>query len=121
MPKYRAVKVVVRTFETFADSPEEGDAFIKKWQEGESEEPEGGIKATSYKMGWDEFNDNPEQVVDGRNVALAQFLNLMQKVIPGMPPIVESKIIHPFSLEPAVSQGKKEDARSIPPKGFMST
>lgn len=100
MPKFLAGKVVVRTFETWADSPEEAQEIIKRWQESESEEPEGGVKATSYKLGWEEFNEmNP---IKQRNMVLQEFLNLMQKVIPGVPSEQKAKsnlIILPFDAK----------------------
>jgi len=104
MPKFRAVKVVVRVFETFADSPEQGQEFILRWQNDDREEPEGGIKATSYKMGFEEFNDEPNEVIQGRNAVLAAFLDLMQNKIEGYPKGQaeaqrHSGLVHPFTLE----------------------
>lgn len=100
MPKYLAGKIVVRTFETWAESPEEAEAFILKWQEGETEKPEGGVKVISYKLGWSEFNT--ADPTKERDIVLAEFLNLMQHTIPGMPESTElatpkqGLIIHPF-------------------------
>lgn len=101
MPKFLAGIVIVKTFTTFANTDEEAREFIKKWQEGDSEEPEPGIKVTRYKMEWEEgvqsINPAPE-----RDKVLASFLDLMQNQIPGMlkiqlPPKKEkSRIIHPF-------------------------
>ena len=82
MPKYLFGKVTVRTFETYADTIEQASENIKKWQQGESEEPEPGIRAVSYKLMWDEF-DNPNPTEE-RNKVLLQFLKLMEK-IPGLP------------------------------------
>lgn len=95
MPKFLYGKVTVRTLVTYADSADEAKEFIKKWQEGETEEPEPGIKATSYKLSWEEFDlDNPTMI---RDKVLAAFLVLMQKEIPGMPIEIEtSRIIKPF-------------------------
>jgi hypothetical protein len=94
MPKFLGGIVIIKTFETYASSADEAREFIRKWQEDESEQPEGGIKATRYKLGWDEFNlDNP---VPQRDQVLAAFLNLMLNQIPGVPREVESgKIITP--------------------------
>jgi hypothetical protein len=94
MPKFLGGIVIIKTFETYASSADEAREFIRKWQEDESEQPEGGIKATRYKLGWDEFNlDNP---VPERDQVLAAFLNLMLNQIPGVPREVESgKIITP--------------------------
>lgn len=87
-----AGKVVVRTFETYANSPEEATEFIKRWEQGESEEPEGGVRATSYKLHWDEFDlDDP---TEERNKVLAAFLNLMHRI----PGLEEKKIIIPPKL-----------------------
>lgn len=98
MPKFLAGKVVVRTFEVWAASPEDAQEIIKRWQESDSEEPESGVRATSYKLGWEEFdchNPTPQ-----RNMVLQEFLNLMQKIIPGMPSEQKPKnlIIHPFDV-----------------------
>lgn len=102
MPKYLCGKVVVRTFETYADSAEEATAFIKKWEEGETEDAEPGVKATSYKLFWEEFDlDNP---TEERNKVLAAFLNLIKKI----PGIATQKIILPPTLGPTgkFPQGK---------------
>lgn len=82
MPKYLYGKVTVRTFETYANSIEEAEAYVKKWEEGETEDLEPGVKGTSYKLFWTEFDTaNP---TEERNRVLRTFLNLMNK-IPGMP------------------------------------
>lgn len=85
MPKYLLGKITVRTFETFAVDLDQARTFVRVWQEGEGEEPEGGIKATSYKMGWEESSHDAAIVVEARDNVLAAFLQLMQKTIPGMP------------------------------------
>lgn len=85
MPKYLLGKITVRTFETFADSLEQAQTYVRTWQEGEGEEPEGGIKATSYKMGWEESSHDAAIVVEARDHVLGVFLKLMQEGIPGMP------------------------------------
>lgn len=111
MPKFLVVKIVIRTFETYADTEEEGDEFLLKWQQGETEEAEGGVKATSYKLGWTEFRLSDDQVVQGRNQVLANFLDLMKDKIPGMPKLrEESLIIKPFDPFPdiAMNRDKKE-------------
>lgn len=95
MPKFITGIVVVKTFETFASSDEEAKEHIRKWQEGETEASEGGVKVTRYKLGWDEGVDctNP---VPGRDEILAAFLDVMLNKIPGVPREVESgKIITP--------------------------
>lgn len=94
MPKFMGGIVIIKTFETYASSADEAREFIRKWQEDESEQPEGGIKATRYKLGWDEFDlDNP---IPERDRVLAAFLHLMLHKIPGVPHEVESgKIITP--------------------------
>lgn len=88
MPKYLSGVVKVFVVETFANSPEEGDAIIKKWAESEAEDLEPGVKSKTYKLCWSEFNS--EDPTEERNRVLAEFLNLMQKRIPGMP---EPKVI----------------------------
>lgn len=85
MPKYLLGNITVRTFETFAVDLEQARTFVRVWQEGEGEEPEGGIKATSYKMGWEESSHDAAIVVEARDNVLATFLQLMQETIPGMP------------------------------------
>lgn len=94
MPKFMGGVIIIRTFETYASSADEAREFIRQWQEDEKEEPEGGIKATRYKLGWDEFDlDNP---IPERDKVLAAFLDLMLNKIPGVPREVESgKIITP--------------------------
>lgn len=76
--------VVVKTFETFASSDEEAREFIKRWQEGESEAPEGGVKVIRYKLQWEE-GVNCINPIEERDKVLASFLELMQNKIPGMP------------------------------------
>jgi hypothetical protein len=95
MPKYLYGKIVIRTYEVYAETPEQAKDYIKKWEEGDSEEPESGIKATSYKLFWDEFNENP---TEKRNHVLAAFLNLMQNVIPGIPKVEKPRIIVPTGI-----------------------
>lgn len=85
MPKFLLGNITVRTFETFAVDVEQARTFVRVWQEGEGEEPEGGIKATSYKMGWEESSHDAAIVVEARDNVLAAFLQLMQETIPGMP------------------------------------
>lgn len=85
MPKFLLGNITVRTFETFADDVEQAREYVRKWQEDEIEEPEGGIKATSYKMGWEESSHDGVIVVEARDNVLAAFLQLMQETIPGMP------------------------------------
>lgn len=85
MPKFLLGKITVRTFETYAVDLEQARTFVRVWQEGEGEEPEGGIKATSYKMGWEESSHDEAIVVEARDQVLAAFLKLMQEGIPGMP------------------------------------
>lgn len=88
MPKYLSGVVKVFVVETFANTPEEGDAIIKRWAEADTEELESGVKTKIYKLNWSEFNtDDPTAE---RNQVLSEFLNLMQKRIPGMP---EKKLI----------------------------
>jgi hypothetical protein len=85
MPKFLLGKITVRTFETFAVDLDQARTFVRAWQEGEGEEPDGGIKATSYKMGWEESSHDAAIVVEARDNVLAAFLQLMQETIPGMP------------------------------------
>lgn len=95
MPKFIAGIVVIKTFETFATTDEEAKQAIEKWQTGESEAPEGGVKVTRYKLGWEEGVDctNP---IPGRDKILAAFLEVMLSKIPGVPREIESgKIITP--------------------------
>lgn len=83
MPKFLLGKIAVTTYEVFADSVEQAEKDIIKWQSGETEEPEGGVRVTKYKLGWTEKNlDDP---TDDRNKVLTAFLGLMQDTIPGMP------------------------------------
>jgi len=113
MPKFLATKIVVKTFHTWADTAEEAREAIIRWQEGESEEPEGGIKVTSYKLGWEEFKMTNEQIVAGRNQVLANFLELMTNVIPGAEHLKkrESKLIvlpyDPFPDVPIETDDKR--------------
>lgn len=110
MPKFIAAILVVKTFETFADTPEQGREYVKLWQEGESEDSEPGVKVTRYKLEWEEFNQmNPEAE---RNMVLQSFLDLMKKIPPGVKPTPsqgkkEGKIIHPFTFEvmPEIATG----------------
>lgn len=85
MPKFLLGKITVRTFETYADDLEQAREYVRKWQEAETEEPEGGIKATSYKMGWEECCRDADIIVEARDNVLAAFLQLMQQTISGMP------------------------------------
>lgn len=98
MPKFLLGNVVVKTYEVWADSKEEAEEFILKWQESDSEEPEGGIKATRYAMGWNE--SNLIVPTEPRDRILAEFLRLMQEVIPGMPKDEPRQIITPDQLKP---------------------
>lgn len=99
MPKLLYTKVTVRTYETYSNTEEEGIEYIKKFEEGETEESEPGVKAKLYKLGWIEFDTrNP---TEQRDLILAAFLKLMQQTIPGMPPsepepVEENKIIKPY-------------------------
>lgn len=102
MPKYLLGNIIVKTFEVWADSKEDAEKFVLSFQESDSEEPEGGIKATRYALGWDEVST--ESCVPKRDQVLQEVLKLMQETIPGMPPPGEidpekyegSLIIHPF-------------------------
>lgn len=91
MPKFLLGNVVVKTFEVWASSEEEAEEFILKWQTSEAEEPEGGIKATRYAMSWSE--SSLIVPTEPRDKILAEFLRLMQEVIPGMPKEEPRKII----------------------------
>lgn len=94
MPKFLLGNVVVKTFEVWAESKEQAEGFVLDWQTGESEQPEGGIKATKYGMSWDE--DNRLDPTENRNKVLAEFLHLMES-LPGRPEAKKgSLIIHPF-------------------------
>lgn len=105
MPKFLLGKVTVTTFEIFADSVSQAEEAVIKWQTGESEQPEGGVKVTKYKCGWQECQSNEREDADvpqtARNTLLSAFLRLMEK-IPGLPsekddsPIT-NLIIHPFN------------------------
>lgn len=83
MPKYLAGVVVVKTWETWADDDAQAEEYIQRFQEGESEEPEGGVKSVRYKLEWNEGVGcvNP---VEERDRVLAAFLNLMLNTIPGV-------------------------------------
>jgi len=83
MPKFLLGTVTVRTHEVWAASVEEAESSVLLWQQGETEEPEGGVKVTRYKLGWKE-NQTQDDVTHDRNLVLAAFLDLMGK-IPGMP------------------------------------
>jgi|GraSoiStandDraft_8_1057269.scaffolds.fasta_scaffold254973_2 hypothetical protein len=122
MPKFMGGIVIIKTFETYASTVEEAREYIRKWQEDETEQPEGGIKATRYKLGWDEFNlDNP---VPERDKVLAAFLDLMLNRIPGVPrEVEESKIITPpgfKQLDAPVDIPFAEEKNESDP-GVMST
>jgi hypothetical protein len=83
MPKFLAGVVVVKTWETWADDDVQAEEYIRRFQEGETEEPEGGVKSIRYKLEWTEGVAcvNPVKERDG---VLAAFLNLMLNVIPGV-------------------------------------
>lgn len=104
MPKFLLGKVVVNTFEVFANSVSEAEEAVIKWQTGEGEKPEGGVKVIKYKCGWQENQSEPDDSADApqtaRNKLLSAFLRLMEK-IPGLPSEkdgepVTNLIIHPF-------------------------
>lgn len=123
MPKFMGGIVVIKTYETYASTAEEARGFIRQWQEDEKEEPIGGIKATRYKLVWDEFDlDNP---IPERDKVLAAFLNLMLNTIPGVPREVESgKIITPpgfKQLEAPAGMTFTENQQPSEDKGVMKT
>lgn len=96
MPKFLGGKIVVTTFETFANTEQEAEDFVLKWQEADDEVPEPGIKVTKHKFSWNEFDMRDPTPV--RDRVLQAFLELMQQKIPGMPKLEEkapeeSKII----------------------------
>lgn len=95
MPKFLLGKIFIKTFEVYADDVAQAEQYVLKWQESEEESPEGGIKATKYKLGWTE--DHSQDPTPNRNLLLQAFLNLMGK-IPGLPSETEPSnlIIHPF-------------------------
>lgn len=84
MPKFLAGIVIVKTFETYASSDEEARGYIQKWQEGETEAPERGVKVIRYKLQWEE-GVSCVTPAEERDQVLASFLELMQNKIPGMP------------------------------------
>jgi hypothetical protein len=95
--------VVLRTFETYADTPEEGEKIILDWQQSDAEKEDGGVRAKRYKLGWYEHKQTDEEILAGRDVVLANFLDLMGK-LPNTPKLEREKsLIHkPFDPFPEV-------------------
>lgn len=96
MPNYLYAKLSVHTFEMECTSEAEADARLKHWNElhAKGEKLPDNIKATTYRLAWQEFNE-PDPT-EKRNQVLASFLNLMQNQIPGIPVKEKSLIVLPY-------------------------
>jgi hypothetical protein len=92
MAKFLYGKVTVLTLELDAESKNDAEEQLEaaRLSGGEGED----IKKSVYKLAWTERNDKDPS--EDRNRVLAEFLNLMQNVIPGIPQKTPSRIILPF-------------------------